>query len=201
MRPVGALTEFLGLRLVTGASSSNEKLDEREVEREFLRGGSAAQAAGRDIMSGSSTFQGLSLQAVEEHRQIHFYLDQISQTLRGLRGDPADLEQLRRLAAQIEGLKERLVEHHEAEEKGGLFQAIVEALPSCRVEIDRLTNQHGRMIEILEMARLHALGIDVSQAEGLREDLERFLDTFRQHEKDEERLLERATEKESKAVD
>ena len=34
-----------------------------------------------------------------------------------------------------------------------MFQAILEALPSRRVEIDRLTNQHAKMIEILEMAR------------------------------------------------
>ena len=107
-------------------------------------------------MSGSQTFERISRATLEEHRQIHFYLDQIGQTLTLFKKGLQDVEPMRRLAAQLEGLKERLVEHHHSEESGGLFQAILEALPSCRVEVDRLTNQHSRIIEILEIARLHA---------------------------------------------
>jgi hemerythrin-like domain-containing protein len=108
---------------------------------------------------------------------------------------------MRRLAAQLAGLKERLVEHHQLEEHQGLFDAILDLLPACRVEIERLANQHGRMIEILEMARLHALGGDVATAESLREDLSKFVEVFRRHERDEESLLAQAIELEGSAAD
>jgi hemerythrin-like domain-containing protein len=147
-------------------------------------------------MSGSQTFQRISRVTIEEHRQIHFYLDQICQTLSVFKRGLTDVEPMRRLAAQLQGLKERLQEHHQTEVGGGLFQAILEVLPARRVEIDRLTNQHSRIIEILELARLHALGGDVSDAEALRVDLESFIEMFRQHEHDEERLLLQATGKE-----
>lgn len=152
-------------------------------------------------MGGSQTFQRLSREMVEEHRQVHFYLDQIAQTLSRLEPGVADVEPMRRLAAQLQGLKERLAEHQQSEEQGGMFQAILEVLPSQRVEIDRLHNQHARMIEILEMARIHAQQSEPSEAESLRVDLQRFLDVFREHERAEERLLEQALSQEGIAVD
>jgi hypothetical protein len=82
-----------------------------------------------------------------------------------------------------------------------LFQAILDALPSRRVEIDRLRHQHNRMIEILEMARLHALRGEPSEADALRIDLEGFLETFRQHEREEEELLKLAIERENPVAD
>jgi hemerythrin len=150
-------------------------------------------------MSGSQTFERLTRQTIEEHRQIHFFLDQIAVTLEAL--ESGDAEPMRRLAAQLEGLKERLVEHTQAEERGGLFQAILEIIPDCRVEISRLINQHDRIIEILEMAKIHAQCAEPSEAGGLREDLNSFLEMFRRHEQDEEQLLQRAIDRESRALD
>ena len=112
----------------------------------------------------------------------------MAQSLNGLRDGVSDVEPMRRLAAQLQGLRERLLEHNQIEEQGGLFHAVLESLPSRRVEVDRLRNQHGRMIEILEMARIHAQRGDVTEADGLRVDLETFLEMFRQHEDDEEEL-------------
>ncbi len=152
-------------------------------------------------MGGSRTFAGLSREALEEHRQIHFYLDQIAQSLERLREGLSDVEPMRRLAAEIHSLEERLQEHQYTEERGGLFQAILEVLPARRVEIDRLTNQHGKMIEILEMARIHAQRADVSEADALRVDLESFLDMFRRHEQAEERLMAQAIGREQVAPD
>jgi len=151
-------------------------------------------------MSGQQTFQRITQATIEEHRQIDFYLDQIGQSLTALRGDGPSVEPMRRLAAQIEGLKERLAEHHQAEEVGGLFQALLEALPDCRVEISRLTNQHEKILEILEMARIHALHGQLSEADALREDLGSFLEMFRAHERDEEQLLKRALEREHRSA-
>ncbi len=99
----------------------------------------------------SQTFQHLTHDALDEHRQIHFYLDQISQTLAGFKDGLSDAEPMRRLAAQIEGLKERLLEHQQLEERG-LFPAVLDVLPARRVEVDRLTNQHAKMIETARTA-------------------------------------------------
>ena len=104
---------------------------------------------------------------------------------------------MRRLAAQIEGLKERLVEHHAAEERGGLFQAILEVLPERRVEISRLINEHDKMIEVLEMARIHAQCGEAGEVDDLRVDLCKFLEKFRNHERSEDHLLQEAINRES----
>ncbi|HKQ61845.1 MAG TPA: hemerythrin domain-containing protein [Candidatus Polarisedimenticolaceae bacterium] len=152
-------------------------------------------------MSGSQTFERLSREALEEHQQIHFYLDQVAHALHELREGLSDVEPMRRLAAQIVSLRERLEEHHQHEEQGGLFQAILEIFPGSRVEISRLIKQHERMIEILELARIHAQCAQASEADALRVDLSNFLEIFRRHERDEERLLERALEKETRVVE
>jgi hypothetical protein len=151
-------------------------------------------------MTRQQTFQRITQQTIEEHRQIGFYLDQITITLDSLDGKAKDVEPMRRLAAEIEGLKERLVEHHQSEEQGGLFQAMLEVMPDCRVEISRLTKQHQKIIEILEMARIHALHGEPAESESLREDLKNFLEMFRKHEHDEEQLLKRAIERENRAT-
>lgn len=149
----------------------------------------------------AQTFQRITRDIIEQHRQIHFYLDQIEQTLKGLGGDPQDVEPMRRLAAQLEGLREQLVEHHETEERDGMFQAILEVLPSRRVEVDRLLQQHTKMVEILELARMHAQNGEADEAQELREDLEGFLAMFRKHEHEEEELLNRAIERENRILD
>lgn len=150
-------------------------------------------------MSEQQTFQKITQATIEEHRQIEFYLDQVSVTLDGLSEDGTDVEPMRRLAAQIEGLKERLTEHHQSEEEGGLFQAILDIMPDCRVEVSRLANQHEKIIEILELARIHALRGEPSEAGALREDLKSFLEMFREHESNEEQLFRRAMEREHRA--
>lgn len=151
-------------------------------------------------MSGPQTFQRLTKEALEEHRHIHFFLDQIDQTLERLSAGITDVEPMRRLAAQLDGLKERLQEHHQNEESGGLFEAILEVLPARRVEIDRLANQHEKMIEILEMARLHAQRGELGDVESLRTDLEKFLEMFREHEHHEEQLLQQAIGKDGREL-
>jgi hemerythrin-like domain-containing protein len=151
-------------------------------------------------MSETQTFDRISREALEEHRQIHFYLDQIDVTLKGLGQGRSVGELLQRLGAQLEGLREQLIEHYRAEQQG-LFPAIAELLPDCAVEIERLKGEHAKMIEILEMARIHLQQSGRSDARVLRDDIEGFLELFRRHESAEERLLGRAIEKEAKATD
>ncbi len=144
----------------------------------------------------SPTSHQLARDALDEHRQIHFFLDQVVSSLKGLDADPSDVEPMRRLAAQIEGLTERLKEHHQLEERGGLFRVILDSLPEARVEVSRLVRQHSRMIEILEMARIHAQCGTANEAHNLRVDLERFLQMFREHEHSEEQLIQEAISRE-----
>jgi len=146
-------------------------------------------------MTGSQTLDRLTQAALEEHQQIHFYLDRILVTLDSLRPGAEDPEPMRRLVAQIEGLKERLTEHYRSEETGGLFDAILEAMPDCKVEVARLVGQHERQIGILEMARIHAQRGEPAEAGELRDDLRRFLDMFRGHERQEDHLLRRALDR------
>ena len=152
-------------------------------------------------MSGIPTTYRLAREVLQEHEQIHFFLDQVSQTLKGLRAGLSDVEPMRRLGAQLEALKERLREHHQLEERRGMFRSILEHLPEARIEISRLVRQHEKMIEILEMARIHAQCGDASEADDLRIDLENFLVMFRNHERDEERLLEQAVARERDTFD
>ena len=93
-----------------------------------------------------------------------------------------------------------LVEHHHAEEHDGLFQAILEVLPDSRAEVNRLVRQHEKMTDILELAKIHAQRGEPVEAEGLRVDMQKFLEMFRQHERDEDELLRRAHEREGKSV-
>ena len=151
-------------------------------------------------MTGSPTLEQRSQDILEEHRQIHFYLDQMEVTLVELRSGTPDEEPMRRLAAQIEGLKERLVEHHKTEESGGLFQALLEIMPERRVEISRLINEHDKMIEVLEMARIHAQCGEASEADALSVDLNRFLEMFRNHERSEDHLLQEAINREPESM-
>jgi len=147
-------------------------------------------------MTGFQTLEQRTQSTLEEHRQIHFYLDQVELTLNELRGDLSDSEPMRRLAAQIEGLRERLLDHHRAEEEGGLFQAILEVMPERRVEISRLIREHEKMIEVLEMARIFAQCSDPDEADALRIDLREFLEMFRSHERAEDHLLQEAINRE-----
>ncbi|TDI45169.1 MAG: hypothetical protein E2P01_11155 [Acidobacteria bacterium] len=151
-------------------------------------------------MAEFQTLEQRTQNTLEEHRQIYFYLDQVEVTLDGLRDGLSDNEPMRRLAAQIEGLKERLVEHHQAEEQDGLFQAILEIMPERRVEISRLVNEHEKMIEILEMARIYARSGEVDEVDALRVDLRNFLEMFRTHERSEDHLLQEAINRESESL-
>jgi len=149
-------------------------------------------------MSGTPTSHRLAHEALDEHQQIHFYLDQVAASLEALQPGLTEEEPMRRLAAQMAGLQERLTEHHDLEERGGLFRMILDALPEARVEISRLIRQHEKMIEILEMARIHAQRGDPAEAVSLRADLERFMQVFRSHELEEEQLIRDVMARESR---
>lgn len=148
-------------------------------------------------MTESPTFQRISQETLEEHQQIHFYYDQLISFLDDLDEKTADVESLRQLAAQIASLRERLSEHFDSEQRGGLFQAVLEALPEAAAEVHRLGSEHDRMIEILEMAQIHAERGEPCEIGALRNDLREFLETMREHELAEDRMIKRVLQAES----
>ena len=89
-------------------------------------------------MNESGTFERLTERSLEEHRQIHFFLDQLQRALRGIGPERTELEPMRRVAAELEGLIERLREHFEREEEGGLFRALVDADEGTAPDVRRL---------------------------------------------------------------
>jgi hypothetical protein len=151
-------------------------------------------------MTGQPTFQRLSRRTIEEHQQIGFFLDQLLGSLGALDPEGRDVEPLRRLAAQIDSLRERLEEHFHNEEHEGVFQAVLDILPDAGPAVHRLAAQHERMVEILQMARIHAQRGEPCEIAALRADLQTFLQTMRDHERHEETLLERALAEESRSL-
>lgn len=148
-------------------------------------------------MTGSPAFQHLTVQNLEEHRQVHFYLDRLTQTLSEL--DAGVPEAAERLSAELGSLIERLSEHFTGEEQGGLYHGVIDLLPTHTGEVRRLSEQHARLLDTLEMARLHAQRCATAELPALRQDLDSFLTVLRAHEEAEDELLRRALEVESRA--
>ena len=142
-------------------------------------------------MTGPQTFSKLSSESLDEHGQIHFYLDQLERSLASLQaGEPTgSVEPLRRMAARIEALRERLVEHFTSEEFDGLFRAMGEAIPPLRGALIELAEEHPRLLTLLGMARVRAQHGGAQEAPPLRRELEAFLRAVRVHESREEALL------------
>lgn len=141
-------------------------------------------------MSGPGIDERLSRETLEQHQQIGFFLGRLEQSLAALDPD-GEVDQLRDLVAQLESFKERLEEHHHHEETV-VFQGIADLLEEAEGQILTLTAQHERMIEILEMACIHARNDDASEIPALQEDLATFISTIRQHERMEEALMQQA---------
>ena len=150
-------------------------------------------------MSGSPAFQHLSLEALEEHRQVHFYLDQLLRMLADVEAASASADEpMRRVAAELGSLIERLQEHFTLEENGGLFHGVLDLMPHLAGEVRRLSDQHARMIETLEIARIHARRATAAELPALRADLEGFVSMLRKHERTEEEILAQALELEGR---
>ena len=143
-------------------------------------------------MSGSQTFPKLSAEALEEHRQIHFYVDLLARSLDFLADSEVDDDRMLDVAARIESLKERLEEHFKSEEDAGLYQGILDALPQAEPDVMRLMNEHEKVLDDLEGARTIARRRDPRDAPLLRSELERAIATLRDHEREEESLVQRA---------
>lgn len=143
-------------------------------------------------MSGSQTFPKLTAEALEEHRQIHFHVNQLKKALEAMGAPDIDSERMMDVAARIDSLKERLEEHFKGEEDAGLFQGILDAVPQAESDVMRLMSEHERILRDLDGSRTLARKKDPADAAFLRTDLERILGVLRDHEREEEDLVQRA---------
>ncbi len=143
-------------------------------------------------MSASQIFSGLSERALEDHALIHFHLDQLERALQDLDPGTAQPETLRTVAVRIDSFRERLDEHFGTEEDAGLLQGVLDALPQTESDIRRIRTQHARLIETLEGARAIARRGDPAEVPALKDELDRFLATMREHEREEDALVKRA---------
>ena len=141
----------------------------------------------------------ISRQSLEEHEQIHFFLDRLEEALAELDPKAGDGEALERLVAVIAGLKEQILEHNQVEESV-LFQAIVDRVPEAEDEVLALAEEHRKVVEILEMARIHARNGDPEEVGHLRDDLTDYLGMIREHESREAELLRQALSRESRGL-
>ncbi|MBD3866950.1 MAG: hemerythrin domain-containing protein [Acidobacteria bacterium] len=141
----------------------------------------------------------ISRQSLEEHEQIHFFLDRLEEALAELDPESGAGEALERLVAVIAGFKEQIVEHNRVEEEV-LFQAIVDRVPEAEDEILALSEEHRKVLEILEMARIHARNSDSEEVGFLRDDLTDYLGMIREHESREAELLRQALSRESRGL-
>lgn len=150
-------------------------------------------------MNTPSADAAISRKSLEEHEQIHFFLDRLEAALGDL--DPAcgNADALQRLVAVIAGLQEQIAEHHQAEE-AVLFQAIVDRVPEAEDEVLALSEEHRKIMEILEMARIHARNSDTADVAHLQEDLTDYLGMIREHESREKELLQQAISRESRGL-
>jgi len=146
-------------------------------------------------MTGPQTFPKLTEEALEAHRQIHFYLDQIERAVTELDPAAADAETLMTIAARISSLKERIEEHVKDEEDGGLYQGIMDALPQAESDVMRLMAQHERIVQSLEFAHAAARTKEPTAARRLKTELEALVALMREHEAEEEALIARALER------
>ncbi len=141
----------------------------------------------------------ISRQSLEEHEQIHFFLDRLEEAVAALDPESGDTEAKERLAAVIVGLKEQITEHNRVEEEV-LFQAIVDRIPEAEDEVLALCEEHRKILEILEMGRFHARNSDPGEVGHLGDDLTDYLGMIREHEGREAELLRQALSRESRGL-
>ena len=152
-------------------------------------------------MAGTPTFDRISEATLDQHRQIHFFLERLERAVEQLDDTGTDPEPLSRLPMVIDSLRERLEEHNAGEDDGGLLQGVIDAVPEAEDEVLALVEQHERFARELRRARARAASASGGDVPALREDLIELVRTLREHERAEEVLLERALAAESEASD
>ncbi len=96
---------------------------------------------------------------------------------------------------QMRDFKNRLLKHFDLEEEGGFMRDVVEAAPHCEHHVDQLRDEHenidARIDEILKDLKQMAV-MDVKKIRGIRTRIGEIMTALRDHESQEQRLIQKA---------
>ena len=95
----------------------------------------------------------------------------------------------------LSSLQSHLKNHFAFEEFGGFMEEVVHALPSVSRQVERLRTDHERMLA--DLGRVSSIAGECAAVTGppppnLCEEVHRFLEMLRQHENEENDLVQRA---------
>ena len=132
----------------------------------------------------------LAKETLREHRM----LQELFQSLARLaaRGSPPTMDRSEAVALSLKNLHERLVCHFELEEEGQLFEDLRERLPMVDDVIGGLRRDHTDFLETVVSLIGRFERADAEEFKAIREDLDRFVEAFQEHEETENELLQRA---------
>jgi len=148
-------------------------------------------------MSVITPLKSLEEQIEEEHRQIGEMFEVIRSTMAGGR------QNLPLVRKQLHELTELLMAHFEHEEEGGYFAEVNEMAPHLTTAVDTLRDEHLTLLQnVLELRK----NVNSAPDAGLwwraiRFDFEMFYRRCKQHELDEQFLLQDAYTQDLAAVD
>ena len=121
-------------------------------------------------------------------------LQELFQSLARLtaRGSPPTMDRSEAVALSLKNLQERLVCHFELEEEGQLFDDLRERLPMVDDVVEGLRRDHTDFLETVVGLIGRFERADAEEFKANREDLDRFVEAFQEHEETENELLQRA---------
>ena len=121
-------------------------------------------------------------------------LQELFQSLARLtaRGSPPTMDRSEAVALSLKSLHERLVCHFELEEEGRLFDDLRERLPMVDDVVEGLRRDHTDFLETVVGLIGRFERAEAEEFKANREDLDRFVEAFQEHEETENELLQRA---------
>jgi hemerythrin-like domain-containing protein len=134
----------------------------------------------------------LATRIATEHLSYRSLIEEIETDLERVgQGSTASLDGLRKL---LKSFTSQVRGHFALEERGGLFEVYDEHPPAFRKHARLMLGQHGVLLERLKHVLDTVNGIerlDGPQFERFSRDLRELIAALRQHERDEDALLER----------
>lgn len=133
---------------------------------------------------------GLGEEVLRDHQDLETLLLSMVRYVRIASGPSPEVVQ--RLSGDLLQLRELLERHFEREEDGGLFDDLQARLPAKDIVLDALKGEHGDFLDDVDelLGRLEAVSFE--SFGPIRQDLGRFLDTYQEHERVENELLQKA---------
>ncbi len=146
-------------------------------------------------------------QVIEEHHELRAKVARLREFLDGPRptaGNPGAHSWAAELSSQLSTLHDELFRHFRLEDESDMVEDISSAHPRAAAEINRIVDEHPRMLE--EARELVGLALAYSAAEAaselpLRRRVGALLDWLEKHESEETDLIQRVEYRDTGAAD